>query len=115
MKNAVAVLRKNDHVVPGLLQELTVLAVLADGVSPAFLWLTLPPIGGRQGEQQPGEQDTDPHCPGGFLGWMLQPPLRLALLASAVLDETAVIIGIERLQGLVHRGIGQEDGFARRA
>ena len=28
-----------------------------------------------------------------------------------MLDQTAVIVVVERLQGLLHGGLGQEDGF----
>ena len=56
-----------------------------------------------------------PHGPRGFLGRMAQVPLLLGFLDTAVLDETAVIIVIKGLQGLLHRGIGQEHRFAPRA
>jgi hypothetical protein len=101
MKDAVAILGKDDHVVPGLLHELTAPALPADGLSPTVLVRTWPPIGGRHGEQQPGAQARHSHGSGGVLGWMLQTPLLLALLAIAVLDETAVIIVISNgCQGL---------------
>src|SRR5215510_6022165 len=115
MKDAVAALRKDDDVVPSLLAELTAPALPADGLAPDFLLLTWQPVGGCQGEQQQGEQDVDAYRPPGFLRGMLQIPLRLGFFDTAILDQTAVIIVVERLQGLVHRGIGQEDRFTRRA
>src|SRR5262245_36734331 len=115
MKDAVEALCKDNDLVPSLLEELTAPALPADGLAPGFLLLTLPPVGGCQGEQQHGEQDVDAYRPPGFLRGMLQIPRLLGFLDPAILDQTAVIIVVERLQGLVHRGIGQEDRFTRRA
>jgi hypothetical protein len=77
--------------------------------------LTLQTVHRRQGEHQQGEEGVHAHRPRRFLGRMLQAPLLLALLDTAILDQTAIIIIIKGAQGLVHRGIGQEDGFTPRA
>jgi hypothetical protein len=112
MKDAIAALSKHDDQVPALLLELTSPALPADGLSPTLLLLALQPVRRRQGEHQQGEQDVDTHCPGGFLGGMLQAPLLFTLFDTAVLDQTTVVIVIERLQRFCNRGIRQEDGFA---
>jgi hypothetical protein len=46
---------------------------------------------------------------------MLQAPLLFTLFDTAVLNQTTVVIVIERLQRFCNRGIRQEDGFAPRS
>jgi hypothetical protein len=115
MKDAITALSKHDDQVPALLLELTSPALPADGLSPTLLLLALQPVRRRPGEHQQGEQDVDTHCPGGFLGGMLQALLLFTLFDTAVLDQTTVVIVIERLQRFCNRGIRQEDGFAPRS
>ena len=107
--DAVAALGKHDHLVPVLLEELPAPALPPDRFCPDGAWLTLPPVGRRPREHEQGEHDVDPNCPRGFLGRMAQAPWLLTLLDTAVLDETAIIVVIKWLQGLLHRGIRQED------
>jgi hypothetical protein len=76
--------------------------------------MTLPPIGRRQGKPDLGEQDIHAHHALGSLGGMTQVPWLLGCLDAAVLDETALIVVIERLQGFCDRGIRQEDRVAPR-
>src|SRR5262245_10564264 len=113
MKDAIVPLCKHNHFVPGLLEELAPPALPSDGFSCRRLPLTLQPIGGGQGKHEQGEHDMYPYGPLGFLGRMAQVPLLLGFLDAAVLDEAAVIVVIEWLQGLCDRGIRQEDRFAR--
>ena len=51
------------------------------------------------------------HRPLRFLGRTAEVPLLLGFFDTTVLNQTAVIIIIGRLQGLLHPGIGQNDGF----
>src|SRR5262245_41931960 len=111
MKDAIVALSKDDHLVPGLLQELAPPVLPADGLASHRLALTLQPIRGRQREQQHGEYHMHPYRPFVFLRGMAQPPLLLRFLDTTVLDEATVVIIIEDLQGLGYRGIGQEHGF----
>jgi hypothetical protein len=85
MKDAVGVLGKDDDQIPGLLQELAAPALPTDGLSPGVLLLTLPPIGGCQGEQQQSEHHMHAHRPRCFLGRMRQTPLLLTLFDTAIL------------------------------
>jgi hypothetical protein len=112
MKDTVAVPGKDDDMVPGLLHELAAAALLADRLFAQVVLLSLQAVRRRQRAHPHGEDDVDTHRPGSFLGRMLQAPLLFALLDTAMLDETALVIVIERLQGLLHRGIGQKYGFA---
>jgi hypothetical protein len=114
-KDAVIALGEDDHLLPGLLLELAPPALPADGLSPTLLLLARPPGRRRQGEHQQGQQDVHPHGPRGFLGRTFQTPLWLALLDTALLDETASIVIIKGPQGLIHRSVGQEHGFAPQA
>ena len=50
----------------------------------------------------------DPYCSPCFLWWMAQVPRLFGFFDTTVLDQATVIISIERLQGLIHRGVGQE-------
>src|SRR5512132_4296512 len=86
MKDAVVALGKDDDQIPHLLQELAAPALPADGLSPGVLLLTLPSIGGCQGEHEQGEHHVPAHRPRGFLGWMLPTPLLLTLFDTAILD-----------------------------
>ncbi len=52
------------------------------------------------------------HRPRRFLGKLLAGPLLLALLDTAMLDQTALIIVVEGLQRVVRRDIGQDSRFA---
>jgi hypothetical protein len=115
MQDAVAVLSTDDDHVPGLLQELAPPALPTDGISSRFHVLARQPIRRGEGEHQPGQQDVHAHRPRGFLGRMRQTPLLLPFFHTAILDETVVIVIIKGLQGLVHRGVGQKDGFPPRA
>ena len=114
MKDAVAILRKDDDLVPALLQELTSPALPADWLSPGGLSRTWPPLGRGHGAPQPGAPDGHAHRPRRVLGRRLQTPRRLTLLDRALLAQTAVGIIVERLPGLVHRGMGAADGCAPR-
>src|SRR5919108_3420184 len=112
MKDAVIALGKHDDLLPSPLQELAPPALPADRLTPPVLALTLQPICGGQREHQQREQDMHSHRALSFLGRMPQFPLLLGFLDAAVLNQTAVVIVIKRPQGLVHRGVGQEDHFA---
>jgi len=61
MKDAVAVLSKDNHLVPHLLQEPK---PPADRLTRGAFLLTLQPVRRGQGEQQQGEHDMDPHRSG---------------------------------------------------
>lgn len=76
-KDAVAVLGKDDDLVPVLCQELAPPALPAEGLPPGVGLLALQPVSGRQGEQQQGKHDVHAHRSRGFFGWMLQTPLLL--------------------------------------
>jgi hypothetical protein len=104
MKDAVGAFGKDDDQIPRVPEEPAAPALPADGFSPGFLLLTLQPVRGGQGEQQQGEHDVHAYRPGSFLGWTLQTPLLLTLLDTAILDQTRVIVVVERLQGFVDRG-----------
>jgi hypothetical protein len=54
----------------------------------------------------------DPYGSPRVLWRMAQIPLLLGLFDTTVLDEAAIIIVIKGVQRLLHRGIGQEHGFA---
>jgi hypothetical protein len=112
MKDGIATLGKDDDVIAGLLQELATPAFPTDRLVPRVGLRTLQTIRRRQGEHQQGKQHVDAHGPRGFLRRMFQTPLLLTLLDTAMLDRTAVIIVIEGLPGVLHRGIRQQDGFA---
>ena len=53
-----------------------------------------------------------PHGSLCFLRGIAQVPLLLHFFDTTVLTQTAIIIVIEDRQGLLHRGIGQQHGFA---
>ncbi len=110
MKDAVSPLGKDDDLIPRLPEDLAPPALPLRRLTLCVGLLTLPTIGGRHRKQQQGEYDVHAHGPRRFLGRMLQTPLLCTVLDAAVLDQTAVVI-IKRSQGLVHRGVGQEDGF----
>jgi hypothetical protein len=112
MPDAIVALSPHDHLVAGLLQELAPPALPAEGCRSALLGLTRPPVRPRQGPHQPGQQDVHAPRACGVLGGMLHTPRRLALLQTAMLDQTALIVVVERLPGLLHRRMGQEDRVA---
>ena len=97
MKDAIAALSKHDELLPVLLEKLTSPALPAYWLHPSLERFTSQPIGRRQREHEQGKHDVAPYRPRRFLGWMAQAPLLLAFLDTAVLDETAVIVGIKRL------------------
>jgi hypothetical protein len=111
MKDALAILGKDDDVVSSLFQDLAPPALPTDRVLPHVGMLTLQAVRCPQGAHQYSEDEVHAHRPRRFLGRMLEAPLLLALFDTAMLDQPAVIIVVEGLQGLVHWGIGQEDRF----
>jgi hypothetical protein len=111
-KDAVTILGKDHDVSAGLGRELATPALPPDRLVPRVSLRTWPTLGRRQGEPQEGQQHVEAHRPRGFLWRMVHTPRRLTRLETAMLDQTAVIIGIEGRQGVLHRGIGQQDGRA---
>jgi hypothetical protein len=95
----------------GLLQELASPALPADVPACGGLALIRPPIRGGQGDQQQGEDHEDPHRLFVFLRGMAQLLRLLTRLATTVLNQTAIIVVIKRLQRRVLGGMSQKDSF----
>ena len=114
MEDAIIALGKHDHLVPGLLEELAPPALPTHGLPAGGLLFTPQPIRRGQRKHEPREQHMHPYRPFSFLRRMAQVPLLFRFLDAAVLDQTAVVIVVKRSQGLLYRGVGQENGFAPR-
>jgi hypothetical protein len=111
MKDPIVILRKDDELVSGLLQELTAPALPAHRLRARVLLDTLPPVRSGQGEPQPGKHHMHPHSSSALPGRMPQIPWLLACLNTAVFNEAAVIIVIKHRQWLLDGRMGQEHGF----
>src|SRR6266511_2086685 len=83
--------------------------------SPLALARTRQPLRRRQREQQPRAQDMHLHGPGVVRWRMAQLPRVLGFLETTGFDEAALVIGINGLQQLGHRRVGQEDRWASRS
>jgi hypothetical protein len=101
-----------DDVVAGLFHERAAPTLPPDRLVPEVGVLARQAVRHRQGAQQPRQHEGHAHGPRGVLRWMFHTPRRLTRLDPARLDQTAVIRGLAGLQGLLPRGMSQEDRVA---
>jgi hypothetical protein len=108
-KDALPLLGQDDDLALALLKELPPPPPPAHRLTPRSLWVAQQPVGRRQGKHQPGEHPMHPHRTPRILRRMAQIIRLIGCLDAAGFDEAALIIGLERLPGLVHRAICRKD------